>query len=254
MTASPKDALKQECTQLKAAEIPFKLSPASPTNPFPLVLNIRVPQPADCHMFDIYEIVFRLTIDSFDTFDAKISVDGPANGIDPQLALRIEKNIAQYFDTHTGGWRLNGMVQFVSKAYGKLLRLVPGTLDMYMGDDAEGRSMRRYGPAFIKAKEVEQTQEEKDAAAEAEAEAAAEYWRKRREEEHLALLEKERKAAEERRIEALNDPSMNEKPRQLSKKELDEIHKSKQGVRMSKTGPNKKKFDPEAAAARKEAR
>ncbi|KAJ3007446.1 UNVERIFIED_CONTAM: hypothetical protein HDU68_003505 [Siphonaria sp. JEL0065] len=255
-TTTPKDALKQECQALKAAEIPCKLSPASSVNPFPLKLTIRVPQPDACHMFDVYEIIFTLTIESFDAYAAAFSVDPVSNGIDKRLAAAIAKTLTAFYAKNVkASWRLKELVAFVTREYRGLLMCVPGTLDNYMGEDAEGKSMRRFAPAFIK-----DTQEEEDEAEELriqkekEEEEAREYWRQQKLREEQEALEKARREAEEKRKEYESDPSLHQKPQQMSKKELEELHKSKQGVRMAKTGPNKKKFDPEAAAARKEAR
>ncbi|KAI9352600.1 hypothetical protein BDR26DRAFT_929157 [Obelidium mucronatum] len=259
---SPKDMLKAECEQLRAADIPVKLKPASAASPFPLVVTVRVPQPADCHMYDVHELVFTLTIASFASCgDAAVGVDAAANGIDARLAAAICAAVARAGGGGGGGgggWRLVERAAFVRRSFRALLALVPGTLDAYMGEDADGKSMRRFAPAFLPDEKGAGDKEAEDAERmrkkEAEEAEAREYWRLQKLKEEQLELERQKQLAEEKRLEYERDPSLFEKPRQLSKKEVEEMHKSKQGVRMAKTGPNKKKFDPEAAAARKEAR
>ncbi len=81
----------------------------------------------------------------------------------------------------------------------------------------------------------------------------SEYWQRQREliEQQEAL--KASQEAIEKRLEAERDPALAAKKVILSKKEQEALKqaKNKQGVRMRKTPANKKKFDPEAAAARK---
>ncbi|KAJ3068633.1 hypothetical protein HDU99_003145 [Rhizoclosmatium hyalinum] len=261
--SSAKDALKSECQALKSADpsIPFRLIPStSATAPFPLTLTIRVPQPESCHMFDIFELIFNLTIPSFDAYTATITMDHAPNGIDKSLAAGIQKAIAvEYKKLSTKNkesWRLKEICAFVTTNYRQLIMSVNGTLDAYMGEDAEGKSMRRWAPLILPEATKQETDEEEQARKQKEEEEAAEYWRRKKLEEEEAELERKRKEAEERRLEAERDPSLFEKPRQLSKKELEEraAERDKQGKRLRKTGPNKTKFDPEAHAARKEAR
>ncbi|KAJ3238331.1 hypothetical protein HDU78_003590 [Chytriomyces hyalinus] len=261
--SNPKDSLKRECLSLQQRGVPFKLVPSTgPTAPFPISLSVRVAAPDNCNMFDIYEIAIILIIASFDAFEATISVDAKANGIDKSLASAIQTTLNNAYkpSAPSSSWRLEALVNLIERDYRKLLMAVPGTLELYMGEDANGASMRRYAPAIlpevIDPSKAAEEEAEKQRQKEADEEAAREYWRLKKLEEEAAEIERKKKEAEQRRLEVEMDPGSFEKAKVLSKKEREELDaaRDKQGKRQAKTGSNKKKFDPEAHAARKAAR
>ncbi|KAI8612296.1 hypothetical protein BC830DRAFT_1137427 [Chytriomyces sp. MP71] len=261
---SAKDGLKSECTQLKdqgLAAVRLQPSSDTPRAPFPLAVLITVPQPANCSNFDIYDIEFCLTLSSFEYTDTPtVSVDPKRNGIDILLAQHIQTILSQRYKSYAEkqpatSWHLKRLAVFVADNFQKLLMGVPGTLEFYMGEDANGRSVRRFAPAIV-TKEPSMQEAEAERASESDensdSEEAREYWRRKKLEEDAAEERRKKAEAEERRRLAEEDPSLFGKPRQLSKKEQEELAaaRDKQGKRLAKTGPRRKKFDAEAHTAK----
>ncbi len=129
--------------------------------------------------------------------------------------------------------------------------------EVYSGTDAvSGASIRRYAitlPITVNAPSVSSGSSCSD---DDEAAAAAEYWRLQKLRELDLEAAQKAREAEQKRAEAQADPGLHYKPPLVSKREqqLAKEASDKQGVRMRKTGPRRKKFDPEAAEERKRER
>jgi hypothetical protein len=152
-------------------------------------------------------------------------------------------------------WQLVELSQWIKQNFSKLLRSIPECMEMYMGTDAAGASMRRYSVIHIGDEIIESESESED---EEEQERAAEYWRNQKiEEERQLMIERvhcpitKAQEAEIKRLEAERDPTLHAKVPIISRKEQEAIKeaKNKQGVRLRKTGARRKKYEGPGAAA-----
>ena len=181
-----------------------------------------------------------------------------------------KKELAEHATSGEGGvqdWRLEPMFVWAEQKYSMLLGMVPECIDVYEGCNSAGATCRRY--TLVDA----ETEDDGSAAAAGGGDAASELlkkWaavspeekaradavvaKKRREREQAALAaaaEKEANAIRQRQL--AEDGRAEFRHVQLSKKEIEEKHKSKQGVRTSKTGPRRKAYDgPGSKIAREE--
>ena len=160
------------------------------------------------------------------------------------------------------GWLLEHMLEWTESNFLALIKIEPTLIEMYMGVDNEGSPCRRFAivdpKALEKEEEVPLTPEE-EAALKAQEELraanAAAAAERRAERERLREEERQREA-ERRKYEVMNGLGEAPAPRKLSKKEMEEMReaKNKQGKRLAKTGPRRRKYDPEAEAAAKKER
>jgi len=137
---------------------------------------------------------------------------------------------------------LEELLAWCEASYVDLLSTVPVFVSRFIAEKATGGNEWRYcileprAPPPAEEEEVELTEEQ----------AAAEAARIERELARAEAAEEERQryAEERRRLAELEGP----KPRQLSKKEQEELKAARrgQGDRTAKTGPRRRKFDPEA--------
>ena len=167
--------------------------------------------------------------------------------------------------------------QWVQSNFDSLLRVMPECVDFYMGVDKNDVSQRRYTivplvevvivavpdlkiSKRIEKKENSDSEDNSDADEEGiseEEKASREaFIARRKEQEHQRHLANEKlmQEAERKRNEAMAARERGDdvsKVKQLSKKEIEEKRKSKQGVRTSKTGSKATKYAGEGSAVEK---
>lgn len=186
--------------------------------------------------------------------------------------------------TGTARWCLQSTLVWVQDNFDKLLRVVPKCVDWYMGEDRNGISQRRYtitpqvevvitptAELKITTKKSSRKDDVDDVNSNAEEVGISAEEKARREDNNAKIVEREKqrriqeqreeeeykREAARKREEAIAARERGEstgKVVQLSKKELEEKRKSKQGVRTSKTGPKAKKFAGEGSAIEKSAK
>lgn len=219
-----------------------KAEKGAPGFPFPVCITRYTAQPATANMWDCEELPVRLVIFSAEAAESPVSVEVPP--IFPgELSREIEKAVEAEWKKQLGKkkkakiWMLESILEWVEAKFGDLLRLVPSAVDTYVGCDDMGASMRRYVLVGDPPEddddgkeEVDEDEQEKRLQEYAEREQArieAEF------EAKMSLDEQKRKMAEQ----GIHEEG--EKARQLSKKELAELNKSRKersGQRWRKTG------------------
>ncbi|KAJ3307251.1 hypothetical protein HDV03_001736 [Kappamyces sp. JEL0829] len=264
---SRKQALKKECIGLKKQVHALKITSRSPPAPLPMVLAVGLESPFDCRI-DIPYLVVGLVIESFVLQDpastCTVALEKESN---PQLpsdlraaiALKIQAEWHKILAGCVGSdsWGLETLAAWTMQNFSSIVSCLPTALEAYMGEGANGESVRRWAVASFKEDEAVDEQDESDASyadSQDSDDEAREYWRRRREEEELEEARRKAKEAEERRQEYENDPALHAKIKKLSLKEQQELKeaKNKQGVRLAKTGPKRKKFAGEGSAQEKE--
>mmetsp|Transcript_41763 Transcript_41763/g.87173 ORF Transcript_41763/g.87173 Transcript_41763/m.87173 type:complete len:264 (-) Transcript_41763:7-798(-) len=222
-----------------------KAEKGAPDYPFPVAITRYTPQPESAAAWDIDELPIRLVVHSADVAARKVSVEVPP--IFPgDLPMEIEKAVEAEWKKQLGKkkkeeglvWMVEKTLEWVEEKFGDLLKLVPSYVDSYIGCDAMGASMRRYvhsGPA-----PPDEDDDEEETLDEEEQERRVQAYLEREQarieaevSEKVATAEEKRKMAEKGIYED------GEKTRQLSKKEKDELNKSRKersGHRWRKTG------------------
>ena len=138
---------------------------------------------------------------------------------------------------------LEELLVWCEEQYVKLLSIEPVFVSRFIAEKATGGNEWRYCILEPTVKPLVEEEEEPELTAEQKASEAARIERELARAE-AAAQEREAWAAERRRLAELEGP----KPRQFSKKEQEEIKAAKrgQGDRTAKTGPRRRKFDPES--------
>jgi hypothetical protein len=148
-------------------------------------------------------------------------------------------------------WLLEKMFAWVEARYVPLIQLAPACLEEYFIESASGLSQRRFMVVFPKQDEEDElSEDEKERRAEEEKErkaAAARFWAEKAERDQLKALEAaEAEAEEKRRLHESGEALPRAKV--ISQKERDAAYKEKhdkQGKRMAKAGPRRRKFEGE---------
>ncbi|KAJ3383301.1 hypothetical protein HDU92_004270 [Lobulomyces angularis] len=226
--------------------------------PFPISLTYTFDFPPS--NLDVYGICVQLVLGSLEKSNIKVIVNHSDPPFPSDLNKKIEEEILKvwknFINKNESSFNFIKIFQWIEANHLKLIRLIPEYLIMYMGEDANGTSTRRYEmkpPASNIPEPSDGVESEDERALEAR---RLREERKREEEEYL--LAEKKKESEKIRAAALAgelDPTF-AKPKIASKKEreAEKEARNKQGVRMAKTASKKKKFDPEAAAKLAEAR
>lgn len=201
----------------------------------------------------VWEIKVRLVLaskPSFEDNDMPIAVEMSTDTVLPsnvQVAMQdaVLSEWRTRLDRKNGkvGWDLVPMLEWVESHYVELLSVLPVYVNRFIAVNDQGSNEWRFtileptAPTKKVEEEVEWTEEQ----------IQNEIARKRRELEAQQKAEQERLewAAERRRLSELEGP----KPRQMSKKEIDDMKAAKrgQGERTAKTGPRRRKFNADAA-------
>lgn len=258
----------------------------SKEEPFPISVKRRIPQPPVANMWDVDELTIVLSVDGPSVLPGKPAVGDigyhvvcAQKNVPAQLREQIEKAVETMWGKElaanvgkgaNGGqaWRLEAILQWVEAKYTSLISLVPECIEMYEGCDANGATMRRYtvqepvvteeAPQGSGGEEDDGEAEDEDDIDEAEKARRQAVMDKKRAEKEAKLEAAARKKeadAIKKRLDAENGLAEHRHV-QKSKKEMEAEWdaKHKQGQRMSKTGPRRKKFDGEGSAiAREEA-
>lgn len=251
-------------TELKGAkekwEDYLKLGKAkkeSETFPFPVWVSLAVQQPPQAKAFDVYEIPVKLLVDGVEKGQKRVEISTPE--IPPQLQVQIAAEVLKAWNGFSGKkspWGIAATFEWVEKQYVKLLTLDNACLHPYEGTDENDCSIKRYaiGPPPEPVEEESEEEEEEDEEEAAQAELAFRI--------QQLLLEcdggnQNKKKLSEEEIEAKKAEAaeMGEKGRTLSKKEKEELNKSRKersGHRMAKTGQAHRKFDGEGATSKED--
>jgi len=221
-----------------------KAEKGAPGYPFPVACTRYVPRPESAAAWDCEELPVRFVVRSAEPGPEAVSVEVPPffpGELPAEMEKAVEKEWRKQLGKKKGKgelWMVEKTLEWVESHFVDLLRLVPAYVDTYIGCDDLGASMRRYtlvGPA---APEDEDEEEEVD---EEEQERRLQEFLAREQARIEAEIEEKFKSDEEKRRAA--EAGMFEdgqKVRQLSKKELAELNKSRKersGHRWRKTGP-----------------
>eukprot|EP00039_Didymoeca_costata_P011004 m.150662 g.150662 ORF g.150662 m.150662 type:complete len:300 (-) comp15029_c0_seq2:2512-3411(-) len=250
----------------------------SKEDPFPISLQRKVPQPETANHWDIDELSILLSVDGPKKIPAAPESNGTRelavgslnwhaeckqDNIPAPLQAKISMSVAKMWDKElkkleptSKAWKFDKIFDWVEMKFQELLTLEASCIEQYEGTDEHGRSIRRYTLVDkVEGKEAEESEsDDTDSDEEPESnldpeEAArrAEVIAKKRAEQEAQRLEEER----QREIEAWKKRMDAEAGRgeqkfvPMSKKEQEAIRaaKNKQGVKMAKTGPRRKKYD-----------
>mmetsp|Transcript_18592 Transcript_18592/g.37874 ORF Transcript_18592/g.37874 Transcript_18592/m.37874 type:complete len:283 (+) Transcript_18592:3-851(+) len=270
MADEAKKALQAEVMAVKQKwgdEIKLSKAKDGPRAPLPISIQRSIETPADAAAYDIVELKVKLWLDSLDVSgEPPVRVEVDPVSVTVALASKIAERVGAQWQSELQarglgkGWLLEKMLSWCESKFVELINLEPACLDMYMGEDANGMTMRRFA-LVEKTDESAATEpavgEPDDASSSDEASEESEDDDVRKERERLerinlkAEAEADRLWREERRreFEALGEDA--KRPTAVSKKEQQAAIKAKQdkrqGVRTAKTGSKANKFDAEAA-------
>lgn len=268
-------------SQIQAAKAPKGAEGA----PFPVKVLLEMEQPPACSNWDVEWLKVLLVIegpelDCEDPADLPLKVEYPQTDLPSDVRREMAMmTLDQWRATVTAAtnaprWRLQETLSWVQTNYDKLLRVIPQCVDWYMGEDQSGISQRRYtitpqvevviapAPVIKSSQKTDESNNDSDSGEltpEQRAKREA-YEAKIAESERLRKIQEQREEEEYKREiarkkeEAMAARERGEvivKPNQLSKKELEEKRKSKQGVRTSKTGSKATKYAGEGSAIEK---
>mmetsp|Transcript_40150 Transcript_40150/g.92276 ORF Transcript_40150/g.92276 Transcript_40150/m.92276 type:complete len:278 (-) Transcript_40150:32-865(-) len=247
---------KERCADIKLG----KAKKEAETFPFPVWLLHAVQRPPAAKAFDLLELPVKLTIQCLDPLETLVEV--PAEEIPEQLREKIVASVtktwAKYRGKEKAPWGIKKTLDSVEAKFVELLTLDAECLQAYEGCDENDVSMRRFAlvaPAPPQEEQDEEGSDEDDDDDEGldEDELA-----------RIALLLEEAEAGmsgknkltpeevEEKRREA---EEMGGKQKMLSKKEREELNKSRKeraGHRMAKTGQKAHKYEGDGAASKEE--
>ena len=154
MADEAKKALQVEVMAVKQKwgdEIKLSKTKDGPTAPLPISLQRTIPAPDDAAAYDVSEYKVKLWLDSLDVSGeplVRIEVD-PADLV-PSLARKIEERVGAQWRSELKarglgkGWLLEKMFSWCESKFVELLNLDPACLDMYMGVDVNGMTIRRF--------------------------------------------------------------------------------------------------------------
>ena len=163
MADEAKKALQAEVVAVKQKwgdEIKLSKTKDGPTAPLPISLQRTIPAPEDAAAYDVSEYKVKLWLDSLDVSGeplVRVEVD-PADLV-PSLARKMEERVGAQWRSELKarglgkGWLLEKMFSWCESKFVELLNLDPKCLDMYMGEDLNGMTIRRFaltatGPTF----------------------------------------------------------------------------------------------------------
>ena len=151
-----KKALQAEVVAVKQKwgdEIKLSKTKDGPTAPLPISLQRTIPAPEDAAAYDVSEYKVKLWLDSLDVSGeplVRVEVD-PADLV-PSLARKMEERVGAQWRSELKarglgkGWLLEKMFSWCESKFVELLNLEPACLDMYMGEDLNGMTIRRFAP------------------------------------------------------------------------------------------------------------
>ena len=154
MADEAKKALQAEVVAVKQKwgdEIKLSKTKDGPTAPLPISLQRTIPAPEDAAAYDVSEYKVKLWLDSLDVSGeplVRVEVD-PADLV-PSLARKIEERVGAQWRSELKarglgkGWLLEKMFSWCESKFVELLNLDPKCLDMYMGEDLNGMTIRRF--------------------------------------------------------------------------------------------------------------
>ena len=149
-----KKALQVEVMAVKQKwgdEIKLSKTKDGPTAPLPISLQRTIPAPDDASAYDVSEYKVKLWLDSLDVSGeplVRVEVD-PADLV-PSLARKMEERVGAQWRSELKarglgkGWLLEKMFSWCESKFVELLNLDPACLDMYMGVDVNGMTIRRF--------------------------------------------------------------------------------------------------------------
>lgn len=234
-----------------------------PTAPLPISLQRTIQAPEDASAYDVAEYKVKLWLDSLDVSGeplVRVEID-PADLV-PSLASKMEERVGAQWRSELKarglgkGWLLEKMFSWCESKFVELLNLEPACLDMYMGDDANGMTIRR----FALVEKVNEAEAAAAAAAAAVAAAEEEEGESEGEDEDPAVR-KERERLERIRIKAEEEADRvwrearrkefeelgeDQRPKPMAGKQQIVTRKEKQGHRTAKTGSKANKPSEES--------
>mmetsp|Transcript_2920 Transcript_2920/g.5303 ORF Transcript_2920/g.5303 Transcript_2920/m.5303 type:complete len:301 (+) Transcript_2920:140-1042(+) len=269
-------------TQIQAAKTPKGTEGA----PFPVKVLLEMEQPSTCSNWDVEWLKVLLVVegpelDCEDPADLPLKVEYPQTDLPSDVRKEMAIMTLEYWREAVAAasdaprWRLQETLSWVQSNFDKLLRVIPQCVDWYMGEDKNGISQRRYtitpqvevviasAPVIKTGKKTDNDSDDSDSGEVLSPEQRAKkeaYEAKLAESERLKKIQEQREEEEYKREiarkkeEAMAARERGEviaKPNQMSKKELEEKRKSKQGVRTSKTGSKATKYAGEGSAIEK---
>mmetsp|Transcript_152010 Transcript_152010/g.264908 ORF Transcript_152010/g.264908 Transcript_152010/m.264908 type:complete len:275 (-) Transcript_152010:77-901(-) len=225
--------------------------------PYPVWCLMAVQQPPSAKAFDVLEIHLKFVIAGLEKGQTSIEVPSPE--IPAVLQQKIAENVLEQWNKNIGKkaapWGIIKTFDWAETNFSKLLQLLPECVGSYEGCDDSGATMRRFAIS-APAAPVEEASEEEEEDEEDDAEAAAEFAARVQ-----ALLNsvdevdssgKKKLTPEEIEKRKREAAEMGEKAVMLSKKEREELNKSKQGKRQAKTGQAHRKFEGEGSVSKED--
>lgn len=233
-----------------------KAEKGAPGYPFPVSITRYTPRPDSAAAWDCEELPVRLVISSADVSERKVSVEFPPF-FPGELPASMEKLVEAEWKKMLGKktkshmWMVEKILVWVEEHFAELLRSVPSYIDCYVGCDDMGASMRRYtlvGPA---APEEEEEEDEEELEEDEQQRRIQEYIEREQARIEAEIEDKVRQDEERRKLAQLGIYEEGSKARQLSKKELAELNKTRKersGHRWRKTAPRAHKPATEEGA------
>lgn len=250
-------------TELKAAKEKWddiklgKAKKEAETFPYPVWVMRSVPQTAAAKAFDVLEIPVKLLVDGLEP--GKTRVEIPSEEIPAQLQAKIAEAVLKTWRKYIGKaaapWGIAPTFEYVEANFVKLLLLDPECVGEYEGCNDDGASMRRYaiGAPVVPVSEDEESSEESEEDDEAAQEELARKIAELLADDGSGDNGKKKLSPEEIERRKKEAAEMGEKAVMLSKKDRDELNKSrkeKSGHRTAKTGQANKKFEGDGAATK----
>ena len=255
----------------------LKLFWKKPGPPWPARATRTVPRPSSAQAYDVDELRVTLWFLSPSIRELPVKVEVlPGKALPKRIADKIaaaveskwKKKLQSELDLpdhlSTGSWYVEYIFEWVEKKYPALLQLEPKMIESYLGFDEHGMTSRRYtlvdstADSGVQIKQAvninttsELTEEEIAKREEIARKKALEKQRERDRVREAKRVEDIRKKEEAIRLRELGVETGGFRP--LSKKEMAEKHKSKQGVRTAKTGSRRTKYAGPGSAIEKAA-
>mmetsp|Transcript_2268 Transcript_2268/g.4742 ORF Transcript_2268/g.4742 Transcript_2268/m.4742 type:complete len:278 (-) Transcript_2268:127-960(-) len=249
-------AAKERCEDIKLG----KAKKEAETFPFPVWLLHTVQRPPAAKAFDVLELPVKLYIDGLE--NGQVRVEVPSEEIPEQLREKIVAAVAKTWDKYRGRekapWGIKKTLEWVEAKYVDLLTLDPACVQAYEGCDENDVSMRRYAigaPPPEPEEADEESEEEDDDEAEEEREAELAKIAALLAEVEAGTSGKNKLSPEEIERKRQEAEEMGTKVKMLSKKEREELNKSRKeraGHRQAKTGQKNHKFEGDGAASKEE--
>jgi hypothetical protein len=214
------------------------------TFPFPMSVSRNIPRPEKAAAWEVWELHVKLVLVAKPKgATPQMRVECGTDGELPHRAKEaMEAAIMREWNRRSASMVdcLEDLLEWCEASFVELLSSDPVFVSRFIAEKASGGNEWRYCilEPVLKSAAEEEEQELTDE------QMAAEAARIERELARAAAADAERQAfaAERRRLAELEGP----KPRQLSKKEQEELKAAKrsQGDRTAKSGPRRRKFDP----------